>query len=136
MTPPFLLLLAAAAGFRILSADSRRIFQQRLERLLPRNVVSEHLRVLTEEFPDLLGEFRRRGLPYSALHLFFNMAACLCFTGALWYFPPSGLERWDLMFVRYGSLLLIPVAFVADAVIFARMLVATFGRGAEADGAV
>ena len=46
------------------------------------------------------------------------------------------MEHWDLVFVRYGSLVLTPVAFVADAVIFARMLMATYGRGEERGGAV
>jgi hypothetical protein len=46
------------------------------------------------------------------------------------------MEHWDLLFVRYGSILLIPAAFLVDVVAFARMLMATFGRDAEVDGAV
>jgi hypothetical protein len=136
MTPPFLLLLAAAGVFRLLSADSRKSFDQRLARLLPRNVMRDHLRVLLEEFPDRVSEFRRRVMPHSALHVLFNAAACACFTAALWFFPPVGMAHWDLIFVRYGSLLLMPVAFLADAILFARMLMATFARDAEADGAM
>jgi hypothetical protein len=136
MTPPFLLLLAAAGIFRFLSADSKKAFNQRLIALLPRNIVENHLQVLREDFPDLLGEFRRRVLPYSALYVILNAAACVCFIAALWFFPPSGMEHWDLLFVRYGSLVITPIAFLADVVLFARMLMATFGRDAEADEAV
>jgi hypothetical protein len=136
MTPPFLFLLAAAGIFRLLSADSKKAFNQRLARLLPRKVIREHLRVLLTDYPERAAEFRWRVLPYSGLHVVLNTAACACFAAALWIFPPSGMARWDLVFVQYGSLVLTPVAFLADAVLFARMLVATFGRGAQADGAV
>ena len=136
MTPPFLFLLAAAGIFRLLSADSNKAFRQRLAKLLPRKVMQDRLRVLLEDYPERLVEFRWRVLPFSALHVALNVVACACFVAAVWYFPPTGLERWDLMFVRYGSVLLTPLAFVADAVSFARMLIATFGRNAEADGAV
>ncbi|MGA3171309.1 MAG: hypothetical protein ABSE62_09865 [Chthoniobacteraceae bacterium] len=136
MTPPFLLLVAAAGIFRWLSADANKAFSQRLARLLPRKIMQERMRVLLEDYPDRLGEFRWRVLPYSALHVALNAAACACFASALWYFPPSGMQHWDLLFVRYGSVLLIPVALVADVVKFARMLMATFGRGPEVDGAV
>jgi hypothetical protein len=136
MTPPFLFLLAAAGIFRLLSADSKKAFNQRLASLLPRNVMRDHLRVLLADFPERTVEFRRRVLPYSGLHVALNTAACACFAAALWIFPPSGMQRWDLQFVQYGSLVLTPLAFLADAVLFARMLMATFGKDAEADGAV
>ncbi len=136
MTPPFLCLLAAAGIFRLLSADSIKAFNQRLKMLLPRKVMQDHLRVLLAEYPDQVVEFRQRVLPYSALHVALNAAACACFAAALWIFPPVGMAHWDLVFVQYGSLVLLPVAFTADAVLFARMLMATFGRGAEVDGAV
>jgi hypothetical protein len=136
MTPPFLFLMAAAAIFRLLSADSKKAFNQRLARLLPRKVMQEHLRVLLEDYPERLGEFRRRVVPFSALHVALNAVACACFAAALWFFPPSGMAHWDLVFVRYGSLLLIPVALLADVVLFARMLMATFARDAEVDGAM
>ena len=136
MTPPFLFLLAAAAIFRWLSADANKAFSQRLTSLLPRNVMREHLRVLLAEFPDRVGEFRRRVLPCHALHVVLNTAACACFAVALWMFPPIGMERWDLLFVQYGSLLLLPMAFFADAVLFARMLMATFAKNVEPDGAI
>jgi hypothetical protein len=136
MTPPFLCLLAAAGIFRLLSADSNKAFKYRLEKLLPRKVMQEHLRVLLTDYPERAGEFRRRVLPYSGLHVVLNAAACACFAAALWIFPPTGMDHWDLVFVQYGSLVLIPLAFLADAVLFARMLMATFGRDAEADGAV
>ncbi len=136
MTPPFLFLVAAAAIFRFLSADANKAFRQRLARLLPRKVMEAHMSALLEDYPERLGEFRRRVLPYSALYVAFNAAACSCFAAALWFFPPSGLEQWDLLFVRYGSVLLTPVAFVADAVSFGRMLMSTYGRNAEADRAV
>ncbi len=135
MTPPFLFLLAAAGIFRLLSADSNKAFRQRLGRLLPRKVMQEHMRVLLQEYPERLGEFRRRVLPYSALHVGLNAAACLCFSAALWYFPPDGMDQWDLLFVRYGSVLLIPLAFAADAVVFAKMLMSTYSRVPDADEA-
>jgi len=134
MTPPFLFLIAAAAIFRLLSADANKAFRKRLEGLLPRKVMRDHLRALLKDYPERLGEFRRRVLPYSGLHVALNAGACACFVSALWYFPPSGMEHWDMVFVRYGSVLLTPVAFVVDAVGFARMLRATFGRDAEIDG--
>jgi hypothetical protein len=136
MTPPFLFLLAAAGIFRLLSADSNKAFNHRLARLLPRKVMREHLRVLLSDYPDRLAEFRRRVLPYSALHVALNAAACACFAAALWIFPPIGMAHWDLVFVQYGSLVLTPLAFLADAVLFARTLMATFATDAEADGAV
>jgi hypothetical protein len=136
MTPPFLCLLAAAGIFRLLSADANKTFYQRLARLLPRKVMQEHLRVLLEEYPDRLSEFRWQVAPYSALHVLLNAAACGCFAAACWFFPPSGMAHWDLVFVRYGSVLLTPVAFLADVVLFARMLMATFARDAEAGGAM
>lgn len=129
MTPPFLFLLGAAAIFRLLSADSNKAFRQRLARLLPRNVMEEHMRVLLEDYPDRLGEFRRRVLPFSGLYVALNAAACACFAAALWFFPPSGMQHWDLVFIRYGSVLLMPLALAADAVSFSRMLRSTFGRG-------
>jgi hypothetical protein len=136
MTPPFLCLLAAAGIFRLLSADANKAFHQRLARLLPRKIMQEHMRVLLEDYPDRLAEFRRRVAPYSGLHVLLNAAACGCFAAACWFFPPSGMAHWDLVFLRYGSVLMTPVAFLADAVIFARMLMATFARDAEAGGAM
>jgi hypothetical protein len=136
MTPPFLFLLAAAGIFRLLSADSNKAFRQRLAGLLPRNVMQEHLRVLVDEYPERLPDFRRRVLPYSALHVALNAAACACFASALWFFPPSQMEHWDLLFVRYGSVLLTPLAFLADAVAFGRVLMSTYSRNPEADEAV
>jgi hypothetical protein len=136
MTPPFLFLLAAAGIFRLLSADANKAFRQRLASLLPRKVMEQHLRILLEDYPERVAEFRSRVLPFSALYVLFNAVACICLATGLWYFPPSGMEHWDLIFVRYGSVLLTPVAFLADAVAFARMLMATYSRNAEADGAV
>jgi len=136
MTPPFLFLLVAAVLFRILSSDSDKAFRRRLASLLPRKVMRDHLRALLEDYPERLAEFRRRVLPFSALHVGWNVAACLCFAAAVWYFPPEGMEHWDLLFVRYGSILLTPLAFVTDAVPLVRLLKATFARGAEADGAM
>jgi hypothetical protein len=136
MTLPFICLLAAAGIFRLLSADANKAFQHRLARLLPRNVMQEHFRVLIQDFPDRLSEFRHRVAPYSALHVLLNAAACACFTAACWFFPPSGMEHWDLLILRYGSVILTPVAFLADVVLFARMLMATFAGDAETGGAV
>ena len=135
MTPPFLFLMAAAAIFCLLSADAKKAFHRRLTAMLPRKVMQHHLRALVEDYPDRLGEFRWRVLPFSALHVGLNAAACACFAMAMWFFPPSGMSDWDLLFVRYASVLLTPVAFLADAVGFARTLLATFGRGAGAHGA-
>ena len=98
--------------------------------------MQDHLRVLTREFPTRLGEFRRRALPQYALHVLWNAAACACFAVALWYFPPSGMEHWDLIFVRYGSIVLTPVAFLMDVVGFVRLAMSTLGRGAAPDEAV
>ncbi len=95
-----------------------------------------HLRVLLAEFPDRIAEFRSRVLPFHAIHVMMNVAACACFAAALWMFPPTGMQHWDLLFVQYGSLFLLPVAFLADAFLFARMLLATFSKAAEAGGAV
>lgn len=137
MTPPFLFLLAAAGIFRWLSSDANKAFNARLERLLPRKVMDHHLRVLLANYPDLWAEFRRRVLPYSGLNVAFNVTACGCFVAAVWYFPPSMMEHWDLIFVRYVSLLVVPVALLVDGVAFTRTLLATFARrDAEADEAV
>jgi hypothetical protein len=136
MTPPFLFLLAAAGIFRLLSSDSNKAFHHRLAGLLPRKVMREHLQVLLSDYPGRVGDFRWRVLPWYAMHVVLNVAACACFATALWMFPPIGMQRWDLLFVQYGSLLLMPLAFLADAVLFARMFLATFGKDAEAGGAV
>ena len=134
ITPPFLCLLAAAAIFRLLSSDAIKAFRAHLARLLPRNVMQDRLRVLKRDFPDRLPLFRRRVLPFSALHVAFDAAACLCFAAAVWYFPPQGMQQWDLLFVRYGSVVLLPIAFLTDVVKFARLLISTFGHS-EADEA-
>jgi hypothetical protein len=136
MTPPFLCLLAAAAIFRYLSSDAMKQYHRRLAGLLPRNVTQEPLRVLLTEFPERVAEFRRRVVPCSALHVAYNAASAACFVVALWFFPPQGMQHWDLIFVRYGSVVLTPLAFLGDVILFARMLIATFNRGGEADGAV
>jgi hypothetical protein len=136
MTPPFLCLLAAAGIFRFLSSDAKKAFLARLAAMLPRNVMQGHLRVMVEEFPERLAGFRRCVLPFSAAHLLLNTAACACFAAAVWYFPPGGMERFDLLFVRYASVLITPIALLTDLVIFGRMLMSTFGGDAEADGAV
>ena len=136
MTPPFLCLLAAACILRYLSSDAMKQFKLRLAALLPRNVMESHLQVLLAEFPERLSEFRRRVLPCSAWHVVYNAASAVCFVAALWYFPPHGMEHWDLIFVRYGSVVLTPLAFMADVILFARILLATSGRGGEVDGAV
>ncbi|HEX4085741.1 MAG TPA: hypothetical protein VHY22_12575 [Chthoniobacteraceae bacterium] len=136
MTPPFLLLLAAAGLFRLLSSDSKAAYTQRLARLLPRNVMQDHLRVLTQEFPARLGEFRRKALPRYALHVLWNAAACACFAVALWFFPPAGMQHWDLIFVRYGSIVLTPVAFLMDLVGFVRLANSAVNRSAAPDEAV
>ncbi len=136
MTPPFLLLMAAAGIFRYLSADAMKTFHARLARLLPRKIMQNHLKVLLDDYPERVAEFRRRILPLSALHVSFNAAACACFAAAIWFFPPHGIEYWDLIIMQYGSLLLIPAAFLADTVKFTRILMATFGRAAGPDEAV
>ena len=133
MTPPFLFLLAAAGIFRLLSADAKKAFRKYLARLLPRKVMKQHLRALLDDYPERLGEFRRKVLPFFGLHVTLNAAACACFVAAIWMFPPSGMAEWDLFFVRYGSVLLVPVAFMADTVWFTRILMATFGRGGKLD---
>ena len=46
------------------------------------------------------------------------------------------MSDWDLLFVRYASILLTPAAFLADVITFAKMLMTTFGRGDGAPGAV
>ena len=136
MTPPFLFLMAAAGVFCLLAADAKKTFHLRLAGLLPRKVMQDHLQALLEDYPERLGDFRWRVLPFSALHVGMTAVACACFAAAMWYFPPAGMSHWDLVFVRYGSVLLTPLAFLADAVAFARMLMTTFGRGAGERGAV
>jgi hypothetical protein len=132
MTPPFLLLVAAAAIFRWLSSDAKKLYDHRLASLLPRNVIRHHLRVLMRDFPDRLGQFRRYALPHSALHVLWNAAAAACFTAALWYFPPMGMAHWDLIFVRYGSILITPLAFLMDFVGFIRLALSAFSRAGVA----
>ena len=136
MNPPFLLLLAAAGLFRFLAADANKTFHRRLTRLLPRKVLRNHLEMLLDQYTDRLAEFRRRVLPFSAVRIAFDTAACACFACALWFFPPAGMEQWDLFFVRYGSLLLVPVAFIVDLIALTRLFKATFRRDVEPDGAV
>jgi hypothetical protein len=133
MSPQFLFLMAAAGILRFLSADSKKAFNERLRRLLPRKVMRDHMRALMEDYPEHLREFRRRVLPFSALHVGLNAAVAACFVTAVWSFPPGGMEHWDLVFVQYGSLFLTPVALLADVVLLARTLMATYGRNAEAD---
>jgi hypothetical protein len=135
MTPPFLCLLAAAAIFRYLSSDAHKAFRARLVSLLPRNVMRDHLRVLQLEFPDRLGKFRRSVLPFSALHVLLNAAACLCFIAAVWFFPPIKMQKWDLLFVRYGSVAITPVALAVDLIAFGKLLASSFGHPGEANGA-
>jgi hypothetical protein len=132
----FLLLIAASAICRFVSWDAGNAFKARLARMVPRNVMEDHMRVLLEEFPDRLPEFRRRVAPCAAMQVMLDTAACACFAAACWFFPPHGMQHWALALVRYGSVLITPVAFVADVVSFARMFLGTYGRNAEVDGAV
>jgi hypothetical protein len=128
----FLMLIAAACVFRYLSAEAKRVFTCRLTGLLPRKVLSEHLAVL-RNYPQHFPIFRSRVLPFSALQIAFNTFSCMCFVVALWYFPPAALSSWDLFFIRYGSLLIVPIAFVFDLVAFARLFWVTLSVNEELD---
>ena len=120
----FLMLVAAACIFRFLASEAKRVFAKRLTDLLPRKVVNEHLSAL-RNFPEHFPLFRSRVLPFSALQIVFNALSCACFIAALWFFPPSALSTWDLRFMRYGSLFVVPLAFVFDVVVFARLFLST-----------
>lgn len=122
----FLLLLAAAGLLRFLAEDAHKAFQRRLASSLPRSVTERHLQVFLREFHQHFGEFRRQTLPFSALQIALNAAACGLFVFAVWYAPPAMLPAWALAFLRYASVVVVPAAFVADAVGFARVLAATF----------
>ncbi len=134
MNPSFLMLLAAAGILRYLAVQAKRTFHQRLGRLLPRNVTSQHVAVLIEQFPQQIPQFRWRVLPFSALHIFLNATSCAAFVVALWWFPPSAMSDWDLFFMRYGSLLIVPAAFLFDVWSFARLFLLTLIRRDEFDG--
>ena len=128
----FLMLVAAACILRCLAAESKRIFTSRLADLLPRKVLREHLNAL-REYPQHFPIFRSRVLPFSALQIAFNALSCACFIAALWCFPPAALSSWDLFFMRYGSLLVVPIAFLFDLVVFARLFWATLSPSDELD---
>lgn len=125
MNSSFLMLLVAAGIFRYLALEAKRGFLSRLELLLPRNAMSEQLTVLFDQFPEQIPAFRRRVLPLSALQILLNTLSCICFVVALWWFPPAALSSWDLLFMRYGSLLVVPLAFLLDVWAFLRLLIST-----------
>lgn len=128
MSAPLLFLCVATGIFWFLAQEARQAFAARLASLLPRTVVERHLQVLLREFRQCLPEFRRRALPLSALHIVYNAAACGTLMTALWYTPPAGLPPGVLFFLRYAGAVVVPLAFVADVVLFARVLTATFAR--------
>lgn len=128
MNLSFLFLLGAAGIFRFLAEDAKKAFKTRLAACLPRNVVERHLQVFLTEFHQHFSEFRRRILPFFALHIVLNAAACGMVVFALWYTPPEALPAWALIFMRYSCLIVVPLALVADTVIFSKVLIATFGR--------
>lgn len=124
MTPSFLMMIGAACILRFLAAEAKRAFAKRLAGLLPRNVMEEHLNAL-REFPQHYPVFRARVLPFSALQIACNAASCICFVAALWYFPPSALSETNLYFMRYGSMLVVPAAFLFDVFVFVRLFCTT-----------
>ena len=128
----FLMLVVAACILRFLAAESKRIFVSRLASLLPRKVIKEHLTAL-REYPEHFAIFRARVLPFSALQIAFNALSCASFIVALWCFPPTALSSWDLFFMRYGSLLVVPIAFLFDVVVFVRLFWATLATSNELD---
>jgi hypothetical protein len=128
----FLMLMAAAGILRYLAIEAKRTFGKRLENLLPHKLSKSHLAVLREH-PQHFSLFRTRVLPFSALQIVFNALSCVCFIAGLWLFPPSALSSWDLLFMRYGSLLIVPLAFVVDVFIFARLFWVTLTGKNEAD---
>lgn len=128
----FLMLMAAAGILRYLAVEAKRTFGKRLENLLSRKVAKGHLAAL-REYPQHFSLFRWRVLPFSALQIVFNALSCVCFIVGLWLFPPAALSSWDLLFMRYGSLLIVPLAFLVDVFIFARLFWVTLAAKNEAD---
>jgi hypothetical protein len=132
MNPNFLMLITAACILRYLAASAKRVFASRLAELLPRKVLKEHLSAL-RDYPQHFPIFRWRVLPFSALQIAFNALSCSCFIAALWCFPPAALSSWDLFFMRYGSLLIVPIAFLFDLVAFGRLFWVTLSDRDELD---
>ena len=126
----FLMLLVAACILRFLASEAKRAFSKRLVNLLPRKIVHSHLKML-RQYPQDLPNFRARVLPFSALQIAFNALSCVCFVTAIWCFPPTMISSWDLLFMRYGSLLIVPLAFLVDVVAFTRLFLRTFSGKAE-----
>lgn len=128
------MMVGAACILRLLAAEAKRAFAVRLAGLLPRNVVREHLSAL-REFPQHYPIFRARVLPFSALQIACNAASCACFVAALWFFPPAALSEGSLIFMKYGSLLIVPAAFVFDVFVFVRLFCTTLTVTANKDEA-
>jgi len=124
------MVIGAACILRFLAAEAKRAFALRLAGLLPRNVMDEHLNAL-RKFPQHYPIFRTRVLPFSALQIAFNAASCACFVAALWFFPPSALSEGNLFFMRYGSLLIVPAAFLFDVFVFVRLFCRTLTASKE-----
>ena len=128
MNAPLLFLCVATGIFWFLAEEARQAFAARLASLLPRTVVERHLQVLLREFRQACRSSAAGLFPFSALHIVYNAAACGTLCLALWYTPPAGLPPGVLFFLRYAGAVVVPLAFVADVVLFARVLTATFAR--------
>jgi hypothetical protein len=131
MDLPFLMMLLAAGILRYLAFEAKRNYHVRLAKLLPRNIVKHHFSVLTADYRDCLAAFRSSVLPLAGFQLVLNALSCAVFVGALWIFPPAALAEWDLMFIRYGGLAILPPALVIDALAFCRLFHATQSRNSE-----
>ncbi|GEM_PF-3367595 len=128
MNVSFVLLLAASGIFRYVATQARAAFTVRLERLLPRKVMSDHLQALFEEYRPLLGAFRSQALPFSLLELFLNAAACAVFVAALWTYPPRELSDLNLFLLRYCSAAFVLLAVLGDVFDLGRLFYHTFSR--------
>lgn len=133
MTLSFIMLILAAGIVRYLAMEAKRAYTRRVASLLPPNIPDVSVQTLLKNHPEHRPAFRRNALPFSALQILFNALACSVFVAALWVFPPALLSDWDLFLIRYGGLLIVPIALVVDLALFARLLLATLSRQQEPD---
>jgi len=122
------MLLSAAAIFGFMAYSAKKAFALRVANIVPRNVVSDHLNILLREFPQHHSEFRSRALPLYAAHLALNTMACGVVLVAAWTFPTGIMSDFDLLVLRWGGLVIVPIAFVMDSVGFFRVLARSFVR--------
>jgi hypothetical protein len=121
MSVSFLLLLAAALVFRFLGLRAQKIFRFRTTRLLGSSVKVQRLAKLLRAQPDQVELFRGCALPYFALQLFFDSAACLTFIAAVFLFPPEKFGPTDLALLQQGSIVICLLALFVDLFSFCRI---------------